>query len=206
MADVVTGDARDLFVAIASAAAALIGLLFVAITVTPRPAGGRPRSVIHQVRSAAALLAFTNALGVSLFGLVPDNNAGWPATAFGIVGVLFTLASVRSMLADPKARPQFVHQIALILALLAVFITQIVYGARLLENWHNHVALDTIDNVLIGSLLLGIARAWEFVGDRDTGVWSSVATLITGQQRHLLTPDSIPAEPAEPAEPGESAD
>jgi len=94
MADVVTGDARDLFVAIASAAAALIGLLFVAITVTPRPAGGRPRSVIHQVRSAAALISFTNALAVSLFGLVPDNNAGWPAAAIGIVGVLFTLASV----------------------------------------------------------------------------------------------------------------
>ena len=38
MAAMVTGDSRDLFVAVASAAAALTGLLFVAITVTPRPA------------------------------------------------------------------------------------------------------------------------------------------------------------------------
>ncbi|HEY2281896.1 MAG TPA: hypothetical protein VGI00_26335 [Streptosporangiaceae bacterium] len=194
----VTGDVRDLFVAIASAAAALIGLLFVAITVTPRPADGRPRSVIHQVRSAAALLAFTNALGVSLFGLVPNNNAGWPAAAFGVVGVLFTLASVRSILDDPKARSQFLHQIALILALLAVFVTEIAYGVKLIVNWHNHVALDTIDNVLIGSLLLGIARAWEFVGDRDTGIWSSIAVLVTGRQRHILTPDAGPSDPDEP--------
>jgi hypothetical protein len=200
MADVVTGDARDLFVAIASAAAALIGLLFVAITVTPRPAGGRPRSVIHQVRSAAALISFTNALAVSLFGLVPDNNAGWPAAAIGIVGVLFTLASVRSILSDPRARKQFVHQIALILALLAVFITEIVYGIKLLHDMHNRAALDTIDNVLIGSLLLGIARAWEFVGDRDTGLWASIAVLATGRQRHLLSPDSIPAEADESAD------
>jgi hypothetical protein len=200
MAAMVTGDARDLFVAIASAAAALIGLLFVAITVTPRPAGGKPRSVIHQVRSAAALIAFTNALAVSLFGLVPDNNAGWPAAAIGVVGVLFTLASVRSMLSDPQARRQFVHQIALILALLAVFITEIVYGFKLLHDWHNRAALDTIDNVLIGSLLLGIARAWEFVGDRDTGLWASIAVLVTGRQRHLLSPDSIPAEADESAD------
>ena len=42
MAAMVTGDARDLFVAVASAAAALTGLLFVAVTVTPaRPAAGR---------------------------------------------------------------------------------------------------------------------------------------------------------------------
>ena len=185
MADVVTGDARD---------------LFVAITVTPRPAGGRPRSVIHQVRSAAALISFTNALAVSLFGLVPDNNAGWPAAAIGIVGVLFTLASVRSILSDPRARKQFVHQIALILALLAVFITEIVYGIKLLHDMHNRAALDTIDNVLIGSLLLGIARAWEFVGDRDTGLWASIAVLATGRQRHLLSPDSIPTEADESAD------
>ena len=95
MSVVVTGDARDLFVAVAGAAAALTGLLFVAMSVTPRAANGRPRSVIHQVRSAAALLYFTNALGISLFGLVPGNNASYLSIAFGVVGTLFTLASVR---------------------------------------------------------------------------------------------------------------
>src|SRR6202000_876603 len=103
-----------------SAPAALTGLLFVPMSVTPRAASGRPRSVIHQVRSAAALLSFTNALGISLFGLVPNNNAGYPAGAFGIIGTLFTLASVRSILADTRARTRFLAQISLIAGLLAV--------------------------------------------------------------------------------------
>ena len=197
MAAMVTGDARDLFVAVASAAAALTGLLFVAVTVTPRPAGGRPRGVIHQVRSAAALLAFTNALGISLFGLVPDNNVGYPAGAFGIIGTLFTLASVRSILADTRARARFVAQISLIAGLLAVFISEIIFGAELIVHWSNHSALDTLGNLMIASLFIGVARAWEFVGDRDTGIWASLMVLATGHERALNDPDAGSAESGE---------
>jgi hypothetical protein len=197
MAAMVTGDARDLFVAVASAAAALTGLLFVAITVTPRPAGGRPRGVIHQVRSAAALLAFTNALGISLFGLVPDNNAGYPAAGFGIIGTLFTLASVRSILSDAAARAKFLAQVALIAGLLAVFISEIIYGVELHANARNHDALDTIGNLIIASLFIGVARAWEFVGDRDTGIWASIAVLATGRERPLISQGTGVTEPGE---------
>jgi hypothetical protein len=193
MAAMVSGEARDLFVAVASAAAALTGLLFVAITVTPRPSGGRPHGVIHQVRSAAALLAFTNALGISLFGLVPGNNAGYAAAAFGIVGTLFTLASVRSILADAAARAKFLGQITLIGGLLAVFISEVVKGVELHANARNHDALDTIGNLMIASLFIGVARAWEFVGDRDTGIWASIAVLATGHEHSVHVPD----EPAE---------
>lgn len=201
MSVVVAGDARDLFVAVASAAAALVGLLFVAMSVSPRPADGRPRGVIHQVRSAAALLSFTNALGISLFSLVPGNNAGYPAAAFGVVGTLFTLASVRSILADTAARSRLLGQIALIGGLLAVFVIEIVDGLELRANPANHSALDTIGNLMIVSLLLGVARAWEFVGDRDTGIWASIAVLATGREHPLTAPDAAPSEPTEPGQP-----
>jgi len=185
MAPVITGDTRDLFVAIATAAASLTGLLFVAITVTPRPADGHPRSVIHQVRSAAALLAFTNPLAVTLFGIVPNNNAGYASVGLGIVGVLFSLASARSFLSDESARRRFLSQVPLIIGLLAVFVTEIWYGVELVRGHHSQGALDSISNVLVASLLIGIARAWEFVGDRDTGIWSSIAVLATGRNRPM---------------------
>ena len=194
MAVVVTGDTRDLFVAIATAAASLTGLLFVAVSVTPRPANGRPRGVIHQVRSAAALLAFTNALGVTLFSLVHGNNAGYPTVAFGIVGVLFTLASVRSIVSNVAARTRFRSQVTLVGGLLAVFIIEIVYGLRVIGNSHNQSAIDTISNVLIASTLIGVARAWEFVGDRDTGIWSSIMVLATGHERPMAIPETDDAE------------
>ena len=203
MSVVVTGDARDLFVAVAGAAAALTGLLFVAMSVTPRAASGRPRSVIHQVRSAAALLSFTNTLGISLFGLVPGNNVSYPSIAFGVVGTLFTLASVRSILADASARHRFLGQVTLIGGLLAVFVIEIIDGLELHANPANHSALDTIANLTIVSMLLGVARAWEFVGDRDTGIWSSIAVLATGHEHPLTVPGEEPSGPTDPGKPGD---
>src|SRR5689334_12905424 len=100
----VFGTYRELFAAVATAAAALTGLLFVAISVARQPTRDSPPGVIRQVRAAASLLSFTNPLAVTLFGLVPGTNVGYPAMALGIIGLLFTSAGLRSILADPTAR------------------------------------------------------------------------------------------------------
>jgi DMSO reductase anchor subunit len=82
----------------------------------------------------------------------------------------------------------------LIGGLLAVFITEIIYGAELIVHWHNHNALDTLGNLIIASLFIGVARAWEFVGDRDTGIWASIAVLATGREHPLNVPGQEAAE------------
>ena len=166
----VTGTYRELFVAVAGAAGALTGLLFVALSVAPRPRMAQHPDVIRQVRAAAALVAFTNALAVSLFGLVPHNLIGYPAAVAGAVGLLFTLGGLRSILADPVARPRVRSQIGLILLLLAAFGVEIVAGTIAAANPHEKVPIDVIGNVLVASLLIGVARSWELVGDRDTGI------------------------------------
>jgi len=97
------GSTGELFAAVAATAGSLTGLLFVALSVTPRrgPAAGPP--AIQQVRVAAALLAFTNAMAVSLFSLVPGTSPGYPAVVLGVIGILFTAAG--SGLSCP-ARPR----------------------------------------------------------------------------------------------------
>jgi hypothetical protein len=199
-------------VAIAGSAGALTGLLFVALSVAPRvPAGQRP-DVIRQVRAAAALIAFTNALSVSLFGLVPNNEIGYPAAAFAAGGILFTLGGVRSILADPVARGRIRSQLGLIVLLLAAFGIEIWSGILSIANPHSHAPIDAIGNVLVGSLLVGVARSWELVGDRDTGITASIAALA-GRERHLggsvAGPADVPrddtADPREAAGPGDVA-
>ena len=86
------GAYRDLLPAIANCSAALIGLLFVAMTVARRRSPSDRPVVIEQVRAAACILAFTNALAVSLFGLVPGNNIGYPAIVLAVIGIFFTAA------------------------------------------------------------------------------------------------------------------
>ena len=68
---------REFFVAAAGAAAALIGLLFVAVSVFPERARQAQTQVAFHNRASAALLVFTNALVLSLAALVPGTTLGW---------------------------------------------------------------------------------------------------------------------------------
>lgn len=176
----VTGNYRDFFVVIATSAATLIGLLFVAMSVSKGRAQAHPQ-IVREFRAAASLLAFTNAFTVALFGLVPGNNIGYPAAIVGVIGVLFTAAGVRATLSLPSQQQHRRPQFALIAALLVVFGFQIANGVQLIIDLHHGGALDTIGDVLIVSLLIGISRAWELVGDWDTGIASSVGRLIGHQ-------------------------
>ena len=87
-----------------------------------------------------------------------------------------------------------------------MFISEIIFGVELIVHWHNHNALDVLGNLIIASLFIGVARAWEFVGDRDTGIWASLMVLATGHERALNDPDAGAAGSAEPAGAGDSPD
>ncbi|MGA8726199.1 MAG: hypothetical protein WB565_14280 [Acidimicrobiales bacterium] len=189
--DVVGGDYKDLFVAIAGASGALTGLLFVALSVT----GGRETSpnppIIQQVRAAAALVAFVNALAVSLFGLVPGTHLAYPAIVLGFIGLVYTAAAIRSIVTSEATRRQIMGQMWLVLLLLLIFGGEIAAGITLLASPAKTGAEQIIGYALVTSLLVGVARAWELVGERGTGLFSSVAEL-TGH-RHFPGGTSRPA-------------
>lgn len=188
---VLTGAYRELFATIAGCAAALTGLLFVAISVAPRSTSDRPE-VIRQVRAASSILAFTSALAITLFGLIPRNNAGYAATVVGVIGILFTAAGARSILANPAARFYLWGQLSLIVLLLATFGSEFAAGIYLLLNPHATGSVGTLSYLVVASLLIGIARAWELVGDRDTGIFASIAVL-TGHDPKTARPSSLRA-------------
>jgi hypothetical protein len=179
----VVGGYRDLFVAIAGSAATLTGLLFVALSVMPRRGDALGPAVILQVRTSAALLTFNNALAVSLFGLVPNTNAGFPAAVLGVIGIMFSAAAVRSIRSSGSPARQQLFQFELITLLLLIFGTELISGIVVIANQRSGVAVQVIGYALISSLIVGISRAWELIGDRDTGLAASIAVLL-GHRPH----------------------
>jgi hypothetical protein len=174
----VVGGYRDLFVAIAGSAATLTGLLFVSLSVTPRRGAALGPAVILQVRTSAALLSFNNALAVSLFGLVPGTSAGFPSVVLGVIGIAYSAAAVRSIRTSGSPARQQLFQMELIALLVLIFGTELVSGIIVIANPHSGEAVQIISYALITSLIVGISRAWELIGDRDTGLSASIAVLL----------------------------
>lgn len=196
MGVVLTGTYRDLFTAIATSAAALTGLLFVVMTVAKSRTANSLPGVLQEVRASAALLAFTNALAVSLFSLVPGTHVGYPAVVVGVVGVFFSAAATRSVLASPSTQGWRGRHLTLTVSLLAIFGLELGGGIELLLHPRTG-PLDLISYVLVSSLIIGIARAWELVGGRDTGIIASLTMLIGHDLRTQLPAGSRPPGPTD---------
>jgi hypothetical protein len=180
-----------MLVAIATTAGSLTGLLFVALSVAPRRQRDLGPRVIRQIRAAAALLAFSNALSVSLFSLVPGTNIGYPSIALGVIGIAFTAAAMRSIVTGPATPAQKRAQLSLITLLLAIFGTELIAGILALSQPISKPP-DSIGYALVASLVVGISRAWELVGDIDTGLMASITALI-GHGPPAQADDSAPA-------------
>ncbi len=174
----------DFFAATAASAGALTGLLFVALSVSTHRAPAAGPAVIQEVRAAAALLAFTNALFVSLFTLVPGTGAGYPSIVLGVIGILFTAAAIRSILTSVTTRRQQARQIGLIGLLLMIFGTEFVSGIVAINLPGRPGPVQVIGYAAVTSLVVGVARAWELVGRRDTGILASLAVLA-GRSHNL---------------------
>jgi hypothetical protein len=182
---VVSATYEDLFIAISGASGALTGLLFVALSVTPRAPLGTPARVIQQIRSGAALIAFSNALSVSLFSLVPGTHVGYPAAVLGLIGLAFTAAAIRSI-RDSGATPrQQLRQTGFAVLLLLIFGTELAGALTLLIGSTDATTpLEIIGYALVTSLIFGVARAWELVGEWNTNFSFSIATLAGLTHRH----------------------
>jgi MFS family permease len=161
---VTTASGRDFFLASASVAGALIGLLFVAVSVASERVLGPEASDVHGVRAAATLAAFTNALTVSLFGLVPGFNVGGAATVVAIVGLLFIAGALMQLAPAWRAKRIGPRDLTFLLALLVVFVIQLIAGVELDRHTNDGSDLQTICVLVIVCFLIGIARAWDLVG------------------------------------------
>jgi hypothetical protein len=185
---VIVGTYRDFFAAVAATGGALTGLLFVALSVAPRHALATGPRVITQIRAAAAILAFTNALVVSLYGLVPGTNIGFPAIIVAVIGILFSAAALRTALSIELTRWQLLRQLTLTNLLLLIFGTELGAGIVVLIHQSSTTSIQAIGYAVVTALVLGISRAWELVGERDTGISASLAILAGHEPAESETP------------------
>jgi len=167
---------HDFFVGCATVAGALIGLLFVAVSVSPEKLTGDKARTDHQVRAAAAFSALVNTLVIALVALLPGARLGEAGLILAAAGLATTAILIIVLYREHGRVPR--GDGSMFIILLVLYGLQLANAIKLEAAPHDVSRVNDQGLLAIGFFLFGIARAWQLVGAREFTLASAVAAMI----------------------------
>jgi hypothetical protein len=167
---VVPPEFASFFIAGASAGAALVGLLFVAVSIAPEQMVTRRAPIERQAVAGSAFTALINAFFLSLAALIPRFNFGLLIVPFISLCLVTTLIQAWQLLRLRKGWLSLLRRTFLVMLSVALYGLELVNALNLSIDPSQVGAVYGLVFLLWGAFALGLIRAWELLGVHRYGL------------------------------------
>jgi hypothetical protein len=147
------------FSAASAAAGALIGLLFVAVSLNPESIFGENGTAQGRSMAGGAFIGLVDVFFLSLMALIPNIDLGTVAVGLGLVALVATVNLHRRL-------PKREFHLTLLALSAAAFVAQMTEGTLLLISPHQRSLVGDLAALSIASLSVALARAWALMEGR----------------------------------------
>ncbi len=165
-------------VASTQASAALIGLLFVAVSIAPERVFGPGGEAAKRALALSAFTALANVFFISFGSLIPRIDFGVMVV---VVGAVAAFQTVVLLFMWPSWRREGTLLRSGLLFVVSAFIYgyEIAIGVQLLSKPFDPGLMTALLALILGVFSIGLARAWELLGaPQGRGPFSILTTWL----------------------------
>jgi hypothetical protein len=164
---VIPAEYSAFFGASTQASAALLGLLFVSVSLAPERTFGREAEPGRQALATSSFAALANVFFVSFSSLIPNLPFGDLILVAGVIAAGQTLALLIWL---PSWRREHIllRSLALFAVSAFIYVEEIRIGLQLMPAPANTGALTGLLELLLAAYAISLARAWELLGAPHT--------------------------------------
>jgi hypothetical protein len=142
-----------------AAAGALIGLLFVAISLRPDSIFGEGAAPAARRLAESSFTALVNAFFVSLVATIPGTNIGYPAAILAVLSLYSTI--------DRRVRAPGTSDIVTFAFAIVLYLGQLAMGIALLVVPTNTDLVYKLAYLVVAAFAVALARAWALITGHD---------------------------------------
>ena len=161
----------NFFIAAAGAGGALIGLLFVSVSIAPHRTVQASAPIEARVMSSSAFTALLNGFLIALGATLPHWNIGLIVVVMSLLGISHSLNQVWSMLKPWPSWQNVLRRLWLTVLSLYIYGYELVLAIQLLLISPTHSYLiSTLGTLIISIYAIALLRAWLLLGVQRTGL------------------------------------
>jgi len=176
---------REFFAVSTGASATLLGLLFVAIAVEPKRIVCEQSPVESRSRASSAYTALLNVFFISLFGTIRGSSLGVLPLILAAVGLANALSiGVKLWRASPRGSRVLSSGVGLWLVSTVVYSLELWFAWQIARDPGNTAQMYNLAHVLVALYAVALGRAWEILGAREQGLFSTLFSPRSTNERH----------------------